>query len=163
MRTKITELQARRRLRRLLKLLPAHLPVARRYARKAPLEAEVSLVGATRMRKLNLSYRGKDRPTDVLSFEAPLPFRHQGMLGELVICTAVLLRQSRELGHSPARELDVLLVHGALHLLGFDHELGAAQARKMRRSEDRILAALVGPRTTQLGLIARNAKTLKRA
>lgn len=75
---------------------------------------------------LNASFRGKDRPTDVLSFPfwegetlfegAPLP------LGDLVLSLETATRQAKELNHSLARELAFLTLHGTLHLLGFDHD-----------------------------------------
>jgi probable rRNA maturation factor len=99
----------------------------------------VELAGAVSMRRLNRRFRGKDRVTDVLSFPAPQVFRARGVLGELVICPPVLRRQAARLGHAPARELEVLLAHGLLHLLGFDHERGARQASVMRAWEARLL------------------------
>ena len=96
------------------------------------------------MTELNRAYRGKNRPTDVLSFQPPEVFRKQGMLGELVICLPVLKRQARELGHRPETELRILLVHGVLHLLGLDHELGAREAARMARLEARLLEKLRG-------------------
>ncbi len=91
------------------------------------------------MARLNARYRGKRRPTDVLSFPAPSVFRREGILGEIAICGPVLREQAREAGHAPARELDLLLVHGLLHLLGFDHERGPRAAREMARWECRLL------------------------
>lgn len=99
------------------------------------------MVSPARMRRLNARFRGKDSVTDVLSFPAPEVFRAGGWLGELVICTGVMRRQAAELGHAPERELHVLVVHGLLHLLGFDHEKGARQAAEMARWESRLLRA----------------------
>jgi rRNA maturation RNase YbeY len=104
------------------------------------------------MRRLNLKYRRKSYATDVLSFPAPKPFTSQGWLGELIVCAPVLERQAQELEHSPDRELDVLLTHGLLHLLGFDHERGAADARRMARFERRLLSGTRAGR----GLIERS-------
>ena len=83
------------------------------------------------MSRLNAQYRGKAYPTDVLSFPAPKIFRMAGELGALVVCLPALKRQARERGHSPETELEILLVHGVLHLLGLDHELGPKQAVEM--------------------------------
>jgi rRNA maturation RNase YbeY len=105
------------------------------------------------MRALNKRYRRKDRPTDVLSFPSPRDFRSRsGYLGDLAICVPVLRRQAREQGHAETRELRVLLVHGLLHLLGFDHEKGPRQAREMGRWE----AVLLGRGATRGGLVARS-------
>jgi rRNA maturation RNase YbeY len=92
------------------------------------------------MKRLNSGYRKKSYATDVLSFGAPEPFRSQGWLGELVVCAPVLERQAREQGHSGERELDVLLAHGLLHLLGLDHERSQAEAERMSRLESRLLS-----------------------
>jgi probable rRNA maturation factor len=128
----------RRELRALIRKTPAGL------RRRAPGDwvVEAHLVTGPAMARLNGQYRGKPYATDVLSFDAPAVFRRQGHLGELVICGAVLRRQAREQGHSPARELRVLLVHGLLHLLGFDHERGPRAAREMARWEARWLAGV---------------------
>jgi probable rRNA maturation factor len=90
------------------------------------------------MRALNRRYRGKDRTTDVLSFalrEGPFGDVQPEMLGDIVISVPVAEKQARERGHSLSREIEHLLVHGLLHLLGYDHERGHAEARRMRRKE----------------------------
>lgn len=159
MRTKIPTLtaeQAQRRLNRILKLLPDAVPAARKLARVAVLHADVSLVTSARMQALNLKYRGKKRPTDVLSFEAPEFYRAHGLLGELVICDSVLRAQARERGHSASSELDVLLVHGVLHLLGMDHERGPRELAQMRRVETKVLRLLSPRKPLQAGLIGRS-------
>jgi probable rRNA maturation factor len=118
---------------------------------KEGLSIHFSLVTSAQMKKLNKAWRGKDYATDVLSFPAPKVFFKQGQIGELVVCFPVLKKQAREEGHTVARELEILLVHGVLHLLGFDHELGAKQAATMRKWEE----ALLGP---SRGLISRAVK-----
>jgi rRNA maturation RNase YbeY len=90
------------------------------------------------MRTLNRQYRGKDRTTDVLSFalrEGPFADLQPEFLGDIVISVPVAAKQAREAGHSLAREIELLLVHGLLHLLGYDHERSLAEARRMRRKE----------------------------
>jgi rRNA maturation RNase YbeY len=122
----------------------------------APARAQVSvsLVGTARMTTLNARYRGKRRPTDVLSFAPPREIgQATGFLGELVICADVLRRQAREVGHRPEQELLVLLVHGLLHLLGYDHERSASANRAMARLEARLLKKL--GRAISPGLISR--------
>jgi probable rRNA maturation factor len=102
-------------------------------------DAELSLllVSDAEMRKLNRSWRGKDRPTDVLAFAqregtggAP-----DGLLGDVVISVDTARRQATERGHTPGVEAERLLVHGVLHLLGYDHERSPAEARRMQRRE----------------------------
>src|SRR5205809_422750 len=82
------------------------------------LGLEVDFLTAPRMKTINRKHLGKNHVTDVLSFPVPDVFREQGVLGELLICTPVMLRQARELGHGWKEELAVLLTHGVLHLLG---------------------------------------------
>ena len=91
----------------------------------------VAIVANTRVRELNRRYRGKDVPTDVLSFPADEP----GELGDVVIALGVARRQAAQAGHSLAAEFRVLALHGLLHLLGYDHERDAGQ---MRRLEQRL-------------------------
>ena len=102
-------------------------------------ESSVEFVGERRIRALNAEYRGKDEVTDVLSFpledavEGPGPVAAGGpagpprLLGDVVVCARPALRQARADSLPPALELAVLLVHGALHLLGYDHEADAGQ------------------------------------
>jgi len=69
------------------------------------------------LRNLNHRFRGKDRPTDVLSF----PAGEDGHLGDIVISSETTRRQARRRGHDAASEARILLIHGFLHLLGYDH------------------------------------------
>jgi probable rRNA maturation factor len=101
--------------------------------------AELRLVGSAAMTMLNGKIRGKHYATDVLSFPVPEVFQRQGLLGELVVCLPTLLSQASELGHTPEVELQILLAHGVLHLLGLDHERGRKQALLMARWEAALL------------------------
>lgn len=90
------------------------------------------------MRSLNRRYRGIDRATDVLSFsqrEGQFASIRPDLLGDIVISVPAAVRQAKEQNHSLSREIERLLVHGLLHLLGYDHERGPAEARRMRRKE----------------------------
>ena len=118
---------------------------------------ELRIVGSAPMIKLNRTWRGKNRVTDVLSFSAPEIFRTQGHLGELVVCLPVLKTQARQLKHPPEAELQVLLVHGILHLLGMDHEGTKKAAREMAKWEAKILSELYGSEGKSKGLIQRTA------
>ncbi len=97
----------------------------------------VRLVGEEEMRRLNRDYRDKDRPTDVLSFpgeETP----DGDPLGDVVIALPVAARQAVEAGHGLEDELQILILHGCLHCLGYDHEtddgeMEALEARLRRR------------------------------
>ncbi len=111
-------------------------------------ELSVVLCGDGFIQPLNRDWRGKDGPTDVLSFaqqegDAVLP--GDTVLGDLVISVETAQRQAGELGHSLSAELSVLLVHGLLHLLGYDHETNADDAARMRKEEQRLLELLALP------------------
>jgi probable rRNA maturation factor len=102
------------------------------------------------MRKLNHRFRGKDRPTDVLSFPLHESLREirrseAPLLGDIVVNLHAAKRQAADYGVTLPAEVRRLLIHGFLHLLGFDHEQGPAQARRMTRKERelrRVLAAM---------------------
>jgi probable rRNA maturation factor len=97
------------------------------------------LVGNAESRRLDRVYRGKDRPTNVLSFPASAEERvATGMLGDLVICAPVVAREAREQGKALAAHWAHMVVHGTLHLLGHDH-LAAREARTMEALEVAIL------------------------
>jgi len=107
----------------------------------------VLIIDDTRMRWLNAHYRGIDRATDVLAFamrEGPFADLHPQVLGDVVLSAETALRQARTHRHTLAEELTRLLIHGTLHLLGYDHEVSAADARLMRAKE-RELWRLVKP------------------
>jgi rRNA maturation RNase YbeY len=120
------------------------MPSLNRKGPKGPWKISLKIVGHSKMILLNARYRKKRKVTDVLSFPAPKIFRSQGILGELVICQPVAKKQARDHKHSINEELKVLMVHGLLHLLGFDHEKSTAQARSMARWEKRLLAPKSG-------------------
>ena len=102
----------------------------------------VRLVDAREGRSLNRHYRGKDYATNVLSFPAELPEGVElPVLGDLVICAPVVAREAREQGKRLADHYAHLTVHGALHLLGWDHE-DEREAECMEQLEREILATL---------------------
>ena len=108
------------------------------------VEVSVMVTDDEEIRELNSTWRGMDRPTDVLSFpngEAP-PGYHAVVLGDVVISAQTAMRQSEERGHDLQKELRILLVHGILHLLDYDHEVSAEAEAEMAREEARILSAL---------------------
>jgi probable rRNA maturation factor len=85
---------------------------------RSQVEVSILFCGDRRMRTLNRRYRRKDRPTDVLAF----PAEADGLLGDIVISLPYASRQAKRLGEPASREIDRLLLHGLLHLLGYDHE-----------------------------------------
>jgi probable rRNA maturation factor len=104
-------------------------------------ELSLLLVGDRTMRTLNRRYRSKDRTTDVLSFpmrEGKGPRPAARMLGDIVISVPEAERQAHADGEPLLRVIDRLLVHGFLHLLGYDHERGGAEARRMEAHERRL-------------------------
>lgn len=97
-------------------------------------EMAVEVVSAQRMRALNRRYRGKDKPTNVLSFPAtPAAAVKPRPLGDVLICPVVLRREARAQGKSLQAHWAHLVVHGTLHLAGFDHENDRDAARMERR------------------------------
>ncbi len=112
-------------------------------------DAELSLVltGDGEMRKLNRLWRGKDRTTDVLSFplEGERKTGRKGgkvPLGDIVISVPTAAAQARQLGVTLGQEASRLLVHGLLHLVGYDHERSPREAARMLRMEDRLLEGM---------------------
>ena len=106
-------------------------------------DLSLSLVGKTRMRSLNRQYRARDYPTDVLAF----PMEQIGspatvFLGDVVICVPVAIGQASRFENTADQELLRLLIHGTLHLLGYDHEESKREATRMQRKERRIVKAL---------------------
>jgi len=102
-------------------------------------ELTIRVVGAAESRRLNRTWRGKDKPTNVLSFTADAP-----VLGDLAICAPVVAREAREQGKTPATHWAHMVVHGVLHLLGYDHE-NDRDAERMEARETKILAQLGMP------------------
>ncbi len=94
------------------------------------------------IRDLNRTYRGKDKPTDVLSFILDEPVEDYRLLGEIIISVDTAKRQAKELGHSFRDEIKRLIVHGFVHLLGYDHELGGEEERKFKELEEKLLNSL---------------------
>jgi len=107
-------------------------------------ELSIALVDEEEMARLNEQYRGVSTPTDVLSFgcdePCPTPGEEPITLGDVVIAPSVAEAQAREVGHTVEHELDVLLVHGILHLLGYEHAQDA-EADAMAAREAALLDA----------------------
>ena len=101
-------------------------------------ELSILVVGPAQSRSLNRRYRRRNRATNVLSFPAAGGGR---CLGDLVICPQVLRREARAAGRDERAHWMHLVIHGALHLIGYDHER-AADARRMERREVRLLRSL---------------------
>jgi len=107
----------------------------------------LSLVGDRRIKRLNRLYRGKDSPTDVLSFPLIEPNVHAGgerLLGDVVISLETARRQAEAYDATLEQELQRLLIHGLLHVMGYDHEKKRERARM--QAEERRLATALGMR-----------------
>lgn len=115
-------------------------------------DAEVSLyiVDEAEGEELNSQYRGKDYPTNVLSFPADIP-EEVGvpLLGDLVVCAPVVEREAQEQGKTLAAHWAHMLVHGTLHLLGFDH-IDDDEAEAMEQLETEIITGLGYPAPYQV-------------
>lgn len=124
-------------------------------------EAEVGLIltGDAEIRRLNRRYRGVDRATDVLAFpmrarstagdkKQVTGARSQGLgydlLGDIVISVPTAKRQAEQAGHSLGQEMSILIVHGLLHLLGYDHERSLKEAKRMQKIEKKLLETFYG-------------------
>ncbi|HLX82310.1 MAG TPA: rRNA maturation RNase YbeY [Terriglobales bacterium] len=114
----------------------------------------VLLTSSAEMKRLNRRFRGKDQPTDVLSFPAE-PDLRKNLAGEIAISADIATKNAQSLGHSPADEVKILVLHGALHLRGYDHE---SDDGRMERREKQLRAKLRLPP----GLIERAAITARR-
>jgi probable rRNA maturation factor len=99
----------------------------------ASAELSILLISAEHMRRLNERFAGEDSPTDVLAF--PMMEEEDGelLLGDVVVCPEVARAHARRLRRPLQDELDMLLVHGTLHLLGYDHQ-GPADTSEMERA-----------------------------
>ena len=127
-----------------------------RARRAAGLKGIVNILITTsaEMKSLNRRFRGKDKPTDVLSFPADPKVQKQ-LAGEIAISAEIATKNARSLGHSPAEEVKILVLHGILHLRGYDHECDNGQ---MARREKQLRAKLDLP----LGLIERATSVAQR-
>lgn len=134
----INRCRSTRMPRKFLETWVAKLSRQKPFTKLKSAELVVVFVDAAEIKALNREYRGKNYATDVLSFESGEP----GVLGELVLCPQVLRKQALDTGLSYNQELGYMIIHGALHLLGFDHETSAADAQKMFRLQDQIFAKL---------------------
>lgn len=112
-------------------------------------EVSVNFLNNDQIRELNLEYRKKNEPTDVLSFptsnEREFDINAEtgaAMLGDIAISVEKVMEQAEHYGHSIQREFAYLSVHAMLHLLGYDHEEGGIKALRMREKEEAVLAQL---------------------
>ena len=142
--------------------LPQHAAFVRWIAaalrdEKPGAEVSVCVVDEGESQSLNARYRGKDKPTNVLSFPADLPADLAlPLLGDLVICAPVVIFEAREQGKTLEAHWAHMVVHGTLHLLGYDH-IDEADADLMEALETRILTGLGYPAPYDLTAAAMDA------
>ncbi len=109
-------------------------------------ELSLSIVGDRTIRRINRDYLGRDKPTNVISFamqEGDFPGLNPQLLGDVVISADTAAREAEEGGVSFESRLTFLLLHGILHLTGYDHERsGEAEARRMAEKERELFALL---------------------
>ena len=168
-RARLVQAEVRRLAQRILTQVAPRTGTGTRLSqrrRREPVPCELSLdfVGDRRMRRLNREYRGRDLPTDVLAF-SPSPFplppsrgertkvrgaanvlqrgNPPALLGDVVISLHTAARHAAADGRAVDHEVATLLIHGILHLVGYDHERGEREARRMRRKERAILRSLI--------------------
>ncbi len=115
----------------------------------------VLVTSSREMRFLNRRFRGKDRPTDVLSFP-PMPELADQLAGDLAISAEIAGYNARHLGHSPGEEVKILVLHGLLHLAGYDHQVDNGS---MARKEEKLRNQLGLP----VGLIERSQGSATRS
>jgi probable rRNA maturation factor len=116
----------------------------RRWVRascQASAQVTVRFVDGDEGRALNADYRGKDHPTNVLSFA----YETEPVVGDLIVCLPVVLKEAAEQAKNAEAHFAHLIVHGMLHLQGYDHETGGADTARMEAKETEILARLGYP------------------
>ena len=109
-------------------------------------ELSILFTDDVRIAELNHRYLGRKGPTNVLAFpmiSESSPHLLSGMLGDVVISLDTAVSESKELGEPLQRTVDRLLVHGILHLLGYDHEVSPKEALRMSREENRLLTLIM--------------------
>jgi len=119
-----------------------------------PYEVSLVFTDSEKVKQLNRDYRGVDEPTDVLAFHMlpqkgvdssfALPPDGVTRLGEVIISYPQAVAQAREQGHSPEKELALLVIHGILHLLGYDHEEPEEESKMRERERELMERCLPG-------------------
>lgn len=104
-------------------------------------ELVLVFLSSAQMKKINKQFRGKNKPTDILSFAG----EDDACLGELLLCSDVLKKQAIKQGHSFQKEAEYMLIHGILHLLGYDHEISAKEEKLMFSIQERCFSFLQKP------------------
>ncbi len=127
-------------LRRVLKIL--------KELNLADAELSISVISDEEMREINRQYRGRDKPTNVLSFAQddaganydgiPTPKGAPRILGDVILAAETVQREAGELGYTDQEMFYFYLIHGLLHLIGYDHELGEDEAKRQEAETERL-------------------------
>lgn len=127
---------------RALSLLPA-----------AGADLRIRIVGDAAIARWNREFLGRDRPTNVISFpdEAASPVRGGNVSGDILVSAATCLAQTEGWGETPEARVFFFVLHGILHLAGYDHEPGGADARRMRRRELQLYRRILAEERRQGG------------
>lgn len=104
--------------------------------KKTGIELSLALVDQARIKELNKKYRGKNRVTDVLSFTGSRDSEALWNGGEIIICPSQVKKNAEKYQITFKKELVKVLIHGILHVLGYEHEKTKAKADKMRKKEE---------------------------
>jgi probable rRNA maturation factor len=128
-----------RRLKEYARSALSHLPVS-------GADVRIRVVGDAAIARWNREYLGRDRPTNVLSFPetTEAPVRGAGIAGDIIVSAPTCLAQTEGWKEAPAARVFFFILHGILHLAGYDHEGGGAQARRMRRKELALFRRVLG-------------------
>jgi len=141
------------KIRRLIKKAVCEALAQEKFA--YPAEVSVSFMDNDAIHKLNLEYREKDKPTDVLSFpmwekeelsDGSALDGHAVTLGDIIVSAEKAQSQAEEYGHSLDREICFLCVHSVLHLLGYDHETSEEDEIYMKKKQEDVLVKIGLPR-----------------
>lgn len=127
--------------------LPYFADIENELWHQKPKTLDIYITDSTEGCELNLEARGKNYPTNILSYPSEMPVNIIELmptlpLGELIICHEVVVREAAEQDKTVAQHISHLVTHGVLHVLGFDHELGQAEQDEMESFEIEILATL---------------------
>ncbi len=106
--------------------------------RKKNINLSIAFIGPSRIKNLNKKYRGKNRVTDVLAFN------ENGRGGEVVICLQKVKKNAKRYASPFEKELINCLIHGILHLLGYNHEKSEKKAKEMKKKQDYYLSQIYG-------------------
>ena len=108
--------------------------ILRKEKRDPKSEISIAIVNNQKIRSLNKKYRNKDKATDVLSFTYSQS--KNNLSGEIIICPQIIKKNLKDLGENFQKELEKVLIHGTLHVLGYDHEKSIREKKIMKKSEE---------------------------